>query len=147
MRLAEHLSPSRILALRGRTKDDVLRELVAVAAEEPGVRDHDGLLRAIFARERILSTGIGLGIAVPHAKLESVDEFVVAVGISGEGVDFGAIDENPAHVIVLIAAPEGRQRDYLGLLAQVTVTLKDAETRGRIIAAVGDPAEVHRLLT
>ena len=146
MRLADRLSPSRILALRGRTKDDVLRELVAAVAAAPGVRDHDELLQAIFDRERILSTGIGLGIAVPHAKLESVDEFVVSVGVSAEGVDFGAIDESPAHVIVLIAAPEGRQRDYLGLLAQVTVTLKDAETRERIIAAIGDPEEVHRLL-
>jgi nitrogen PTS system EIIA component len=147
MRLAEHLSPSRILALEGCTKDDVLRELVTVAAAEADVGSHDGLLQAIFDREAILSTGIGLGIAVPHAKLGSVDDFVVTLGISRAGVDFGAIDEKPAHVVVLIAAPEGRQRDYLGLLAQVTVTLKDAETREKIIAAVDDPDEIHRLIT
>ncbi len=146
MRLAEHLSPSRVVRLVSTTKDEALRELVTVAATSPAIHDEASLLEAIYERERILSTGIGLGIAVPHAKIESVDEFVVNVGVSPGGVDFDALDQTPAHVVVLIAAPVGRQRDYLGLLAQVTVTLKDEEVRRQVIAAADDPEGVHRLL-
>jgi mannitol/fructose-specific phosphotransferase system IIA component (Ntr-type) len=146
MRLIDHLSPSRVVRLESTTKKDVLRELVAAAASSKEVRDERGLLEAIYEREGILSTGIGLGIAVPHAKIETVDDFVVCVGVSPAGVDFDALDQSPAHVVVLIAAPVGRQRDYLGLLAQVTVTLKDEDVRRRIIEAAEDPARVHELL-
>jgi mannitol/fructose-specific phosphotransferase system IIA component (Ntr-type) len=70
----------------------------------------------------------------------------VAIGISPDGVDFEALDQQPAHVVVLIAAPLGRQRDYLGLLAQVTMALKDSETRNDVVAAAGDPERVLRIL-
>jgi PTS system nitrogen regulatory IIA component len=146
MRLSDHLAASRVIELEGLGKDEVLRELVDAVAGSPAVRDPALLLRAVVEREGILSTGIGLGIAVPHAKLRSVDDFVIAVGVSREGVDFDALDLKPAHIVVLIAAPEGRQRDYLSLLAQVTVTLKDAEVRERIIASAAEPAVVHRIL-
>jgi mannitol/fructose-specific phosphotransferase system IIA component (Ntr-type) len=146
MRLGDHLSASRVIRLATSTKTEVLRELVQSAATSAAVRDEVALLQAIYEREQILSTGIGLGIAVPHAKIESVDDFVISVGVSPEGVDFDALDQTPAHVVVLIAAPVGRQRDYLGLLAQVTVTLKDPEIRRLVIDAADDPERIHRLL-
>jgi len=146
MRLADHLSMERMTRLEGTTKEEVLRELVRKAAESPSVHDEEELVQAIFEREEILSTGIGLGIAVPHAKIESVEDFVITIGISPEGVDFDALDQTPAHIVVLIAAPVGRQRDYLGLLAQVTVTLKNPDIRSRVIAAADDPATVLRLI-
>ncbi len=146
MRLADHLATSRVFRLSSTTKDEVLRELVHKAAESPAVHDEQELIAAIFEREQILSTGIGLGIAVPHAKIETVEDFVITIGVSPEGVDFDALDQTPAHIVVLIAAPVGRQRDYLGLLAQVTVTLKDPDIRGRVIAAADDPVTVMRLV-
>jgi mannitol/fructose-specific phosphotransferase system IIA component (Ntr-type) len=146
MRLSDHVRSSRVVTLRGRSKEEVLAELVRTAGEASEVRDGDALLRAILEREGILSTGIGLGIAVPHAKIPEVTDFVIAIGVSREGVDFDALDGKPAHIIVLIAAPTDRQRDYLALLAQVTVVLKQAETRQRLVEAADDPAEVHRLL-
>jgi PTS system nitrogen regulatory IIA component len=145
MKLADHLPASRVVALEGTTKEQVLTELVDLVAKAEEVADRDALLRAIFDREAILSTGIGLGIAVPHAKLDSVDGFVLGLGVSRSGVDFDALDGKPAHLIVLIAAPEGRQREYLGLLAQVTMNLKDTETRRSLVEAA-DSAEIHRLL-
>ncbi len=146
MRLADHLSTSRMTRLSSTTKDEVLRELVHLAAQSSAVGDESDLLKAIFEREQILSTGIGLGIAVPHAKIESVEDFVITIGISPDGVDFDALDQTPAHIVVLIAAPVGRQRDYLGLLAQVTVTLTDPDIRSRVIAAADDPETVLNLI-
>jgi PTS system nitrogen regulatory IIA component len=144
--LRNHLSPSRVTDLRARTKEEALEELVDVASTSEHVGSRDALLTAVRERERLLSTGIGLGIAIPHARIASVTEFVVAVGRHAGGIDFGSIDQKPVHVVVLIAGPQDTQKPYLELLAQLSKRLKLQEVRDRI--AGGAPAEdVVALLT
>ena len=126
------IPPERVGLLEARTKDDALKELVGIVASAPEVTDLEALLAAIHAREKIMSTGIGLGIAVPHAKILSVTDFVVGFGKAREGLDFNSLDGKPVHFIVMIAGPDSQQDRYLQLLARITLKLKDAGVRRRL---------------
>lgn len=144
--LDKHLDPSRVIQLTATTKDGALVELVDSVAQAPEVADRDALLEAVRNREKLLSTGIGLGIAIPHARIESVSGFVVAVGRRPAGIEFGSIDGKPVTIVVLIVGPKDAQKPYLELLAQLSKRLKLEEVRRRV---VGDatPDEVVALLT
>jgi PTS system nitrogen regulatory IIA component len=133
--IASFLKPSRCADLRSRDRDGAVAELCRLAATAPGVRDGAALARAALEREKVLSTGIGLGIAVPHAKIAGVREFVLALGRSREGIDFGALDGAPVRLAVLIAGPADRQSRYLQILAGVTLRLKREEVRRALLAA------------
>ena len=144
--LKHHLDPSRVVNLTARTKDETLVELVDAVAASNGVADRDALLKAVRDRENLLSTGIGLGIAIPHARIESVSEFVVAVGRQPDGIEFGSIDGKPVHIVVLIAGPQDAQQPYLELLAQLSKRLKLEEVRTKVIGDATTPEEVVELL-
>jgi len=132
----ENIIPaSRTVLLDAETKDEALRELGAVVASAPEVNDADSLLDAIFEREGIMSTGIGLGIAIPHAKIPTVTDFVVGFGKVRGGLDFNSLDGKPVHFIVMIAGPHDQQERYLQLLARITLKLKDAAVRRRLSEA------------
>ena len=144
--LRDHLSPEQVVDLDARTKDEALAEMVEAVATSGAVQDREALLIAVRERERILSTGIGLGIAIPHARIELVERFVVAVGRTAAGIDFESIDQKPVHIVVLIAGPKDTQRPYLELLAQLSKRLKLADVRARIRRGA-PPHEVVDLLT
>jgi len=144
--LEDHLDPSRVIHLEATTKDEALVELVQSVAASPAVADADALLQAVRDRERLLSTGIGLGIAIPHARIDSVTDFVVSVGRRAEGIEFGSIDARPVRVVVLIVGPKDAQKPYLELLAQLSKRLKLEDVRERVMADA-TPEEVVQLLT
>jgi fructose-specific phosphotransferase system IIA component len=136
------IPPERVTLLASIDKDGALRELAGTIAEATEVQDADRLLEAIFEREKIMSTGIGLGIAIPHAKIPSVTEFVVALGKSAKGIEFNSLDGKPVHFVVMIAGPDNQQERYLQLLARITLKLKDAGVRRRL----GDASSVEEIL-
>ena len=133
--LANIVPIERIVLLKARTKSEALQELAAVVASAPEVTDQGALVEAIFEREKIMSTGIGLGIAIPHAKIPAVTDFVVGFGKVSEGLDFNSLDGKPVHFVVMIAGPDNQQGRYLQLLARITLKLKDAGVRRRLAEA------------
>jgi len=134
----EHIiPPERVVLLEASAKSDAIRELCESFAAAAEVADADELLAAILEREKIMSTGIGLGIAIPHAKISSVTDFVVAFGKSDAGIEFNSLDGNPVHFVVLIAGPDNQQDRYLQLLARITLKLKDAGVRRSLTEATG----------
>ena len=143
--LRDHLDVSCVIDLAATTKDAALVELVDAAGRSAAVTDAKGLLDAVRERENKLSTGIGLGIAVPHARIESVSEFVVVVGRHATGLEFGSIDEHPVHIVVLIAGPREAKMPYLELLAQLSKRLKLESVRKQI-SSDATPEEVVTLL-
>lgn len=143
--LRDHLAPEQVIDLKAHTKDEVLVELVAAVAQTDAVQDREALLDAVRARERILSTGIGLGIAIPHARIDAVKRFVVAVGRHPRGIDFESIDQKPVNIVVLIAGPKDTQKPYLELLAQLSKRLKLAEVRAQITGGAAPPSVVDLL--
>lgn len=143
--LRDHLDAARVVAMSATTKDEALIELVDAAATSDAVTDRDALLGAVREREAKLSTGIGLGIAVPHARIEAVSEFVVVVGRHRAGLEFGSIDAKPVHIVVLIAGPREAKTPYLELLAQLSKRLKLEDVRERL-RGDAEPEEVVALL-
>jgi mannitol/fructose-specific phosphotransferase system IIA component (Ntr-type) len=141
---ADMFSPDRVTDLKGRTKDEILVELVDVLATSDRVGDRDDLLRNILEREKTLSTGVGIGVALPHVKIASIKDFVIAVGRSFGGVDFQSIDNKPAHIIVMIGCHESQSGDYMKVLSKLVRALKEAEFRKRVLMA-GNPGAVVEL--
>ena len=143
--LRDHLDASRVIDLAATGKDEALVELVDAARSTPVVTDPDALLQAVRDREAKLSTGIGLGIAVPHARIDGVSEFVVVVGRHKAGLEFGSIDQKPVHIVVLIAGPREAKTPYLELLAQLSKRLKLEEVRDEVTGGA-TPERVVELL-
>ena len=128
-----------ILDLKSATKRDALIEIVENLGESDAVTDVAALKSAILEREEIMSTGVGLTIAAPHAKLPSVKAFTLGIARSTEGIDYDSLDGQPVRIIVTIAAPDNDQRTYLSVLAGVMRILKNEEKRKKILSAsVGD---------
>jgi len=141
------LSPERILIIESGTKRDVLLRLIEALASSPAVRDREELERAIFEREELMSTGIGLGVAVPHARLASIQEPVMAVAVCRTSIaDYESLDGQPVQLVVMIAAGRDQHAAYIRLLAEISRRIKDAALRERILAA-RSPEEIYDLLT
>jgi mannitol/fructose-specific phosphotransferase system IIA component (Ntr-type) len=123
--LSRLISPDRIIRLDDTSKNDCLRSLVRTLARSGGLEDEEAIYNAILEREKLLSTGFGLGLAIPHAKLRVVKDFLVGLGIHRTGVNFDSLDDEPVHVLVMILGPDQRQDEYLKVLSRVTAFLKD----------------------
>jgi len=139
--LSKLLTADRVVMLDETSKDAALERLVRILAASAPVHNERDLLEAIRGRELIMSTGIGFGIAVPHAKIKSVDDVVMAVGISKKGLDFGSLDDKPVHIVVMIAAGAEQQDAYIRTLARVMMMLKNPKTREKLTACK-TPGEV-----
>ena len=135
MNLGDLINQRGVVRLESTDKTTALEQLIDVLARRREVTSKETLRRSIKDREKILSTGIGFGIAVPHAKIHQVKKFCVVVGLSEEGIAFDSLDGKPVHIIFMIAAPADLHEEYLRILAQITHRLKDEETRKRIIAS------------
>lgn len=108
--------------------------------------DIKSLIHALKDRERIMSTGIGFGIAIPHAKIKPVKKIAFALGISKKGIDFDSMDGKPVNIVILIAAGENQHKDYLGLMSSIMTVLKDETTKEAIINS-SSKAEVLEILS
>jgi PTS system nitrogen regulatory IIA component len=109
------------------------------------IKHRDAFYHAILEREKIVSTGIGLGVAVPHAKLEGYQEFFIAIGIQKKkGIEWNALDGAPVKLIFMIGGPENRQTEYLKILSHLTMAIKNEERRKKILKAVS-PSDVIEL--
>lgn len=128
----------------GTSKRDAL-EMMMEAVEKTGtVRDHEAFRRALFERESIRSTGFK-GIAIPHVRIDEISEPTVGVGISQSGIDFESLDSEPVNIIVLFAMPSGSDKEYLGFLAQVMMSLRTGGFTQKLVACKS-PEEVLGVL-
>lgn len=119
--------------LKSQKKFKAIEELAMVFKDTDVCSDMDELISALKEREEIMSTGIGFGLAIPHAKIKAIKEIAFAIGISKKGIDFDSIDEKPVHLIVLVAAGEKQHKQYLKLLSKIMAILKNQEIKDRII--------------
>ena len=135
MELTQLLAADRIVTIKEPTKEAALKALVKVLGKTSAVGKEKDLAKAISDRERILSTGIGYGIAIPHAKIATVKAFIAAIGVCKAGIPFESLDGKPVNIVIMIAGPEGQNEEYLRILARFTNVLKSEQTRTRIIDA------------
>ncbi len=135
IRLAPLLAPERIVDLKGRDKTSVLKEMASVLATSDRITDAQALHEAILQREQVMSTGVGEGIAIPHAKIKAVREPVLALGRSVRGIPFDAPDQVKVQLVVMIAAPEKETGPYLQILSRVISLLIDDPIKQAILNA------------
>lgn len=141
------LCPDRAVFIEADTKVGVLNALIDVLAGAPEVTDRAALAREIFERERLMSTGIGFSIAVPHVRLDSVKDVVMAVGLTRHAItDYDSLDEQPIRIVCMLAARTDQHAQYLSALGAISSLLKDPGLRNALLAAP-DTESVHRLLT
>lgn len=144
--LSKQISPNRIiLNLASRTKEDAIRELVQAVSLSHKIRDKEELVKRVLEREEIEATGIGEGVAIPHARTDAVEGICVCLGISPKGIDYGAIDDKPVHILVLLAASESAHEAYLNTLSCVASLFNNSKVRQDIIKCT-EPNQVLRLL-
>jgi PTS system nitrogen regulatory IIA component len=141
MKILDVLQEESIISeLRATDKKGVLEELTAPVAKASGINQEE-MVRVLLERERLGSTGVGDGIAIPHGKLKSLESLLVGFGRSHKGVDFEAIDGKPAYLFFLLMAPENSTGAHLRMLARISRLLKDSSFRERLMTA----ADRHKL--
>jgi len=136
MKITEMLRREFVLEqLKAANKRDAMAELAGVFAQGRIKVDSDAMLHVLLERERLGSTGIGDGIAIPHGKLPGLEEMVVSFGRSREGITFEAMDGKPVHLFFLLMAPENSAGHHLKALAKISRMLKDANFRKNLLEA------------
>ncbi len=131
--------------LKATDKTGVIEELVDLVARSNMVKDRDQLLQDIKERENLVTTGVGYGVAFPHAKTRSVKGIVIAFGRSSAGVDFDAMDHKAVHLFFLIAAPEDAIGAHLNVMARLSYLMKPEENRKKLLEAAS-PGDVLALI-
>ncbi|HZP42810.1 MAG TPA: PTS sugar transporter subunit IIA [Candidatus Binatia bacterium] len=146
MKITDILTEDSVVAgLAGRSKGDVIAELAdVVAARHPEI-DRDRLVQALEDRERLNSTALGEGVAIPHGKLAGVKRVLAAFGRSSQGVDFSSLDGKPTHLFFLLVAPEDSAGAHLKALARISRLLKDQGFRAKLLRA-SDARELYRTI-
>ncbi|HEY5997458.1 MAG TPA: PTS sugar transporter subunit IIA [Candidatus Deferrimicrobiaceae bacterium] len=146
MKLFDPVSPAAVVPdLRGETKDDVLRELSVAAARVVPSVSVEALTRILQERERLGSTGIGEGAAIPHGKVAGLDRLVTVFGRSRAGMQFQSLDGKPTHLFFLVLAPENSAGLHLKALARISRLLKDAGFRASLSEAPDTEALIRLL--
>ena len=129
--------------LKSRTKEEVLVELSDVFSH--GDIDRDALFEVLLEREKLGSTGIGDGIAIPHGKLAGLEKLIISFGKSVKGVDFDSLDGKPVHIFFLLLAPENSAGQHLKALARISRMLKDVSFRESLLKAE-TPEDIYNLI-
>jgi PTS system nitrogen regulatory IIA component len=124
-----------IEALKAKSKRAVLAELSEIFTRDHAGIQPEAMIEVLLEREKLGSTGIGDGIAIPHGKLKGLDSLVISFGRSREGIDFDSIDGRPAHIFFLLMAPESSTGQHLKALAKISRMLKDPEFRSDLLSA------------
>ncbi len=146
MKLADFLEEKCVIAdMQARTKEEVLAELVRPFTLKCPDIDPDKVLAVLLEREKLGTTGIGWGIAIPHGKLANIENISLVVGRCREGVDFTALDHKPCHIFFLVLAPEHLPGMHLRILAHISRLLQDASFCQAFLDA-SDNAALYALL-
>lgn len=136
MTISSYLDERLILFLNAENRNLALEKLIDALDKEGKLQDRQAFHRAILEREKIVSTGIGMGVAIPHAKLEGYRDFFIAIGIQeGRGIEWNALDGSPVHIIFIIGGPANQQTEYLNILSRITMAIKDEVRRKKLLKA------------
>lgn len=127
------LDRKQVCFLQEKSRDEALKKLVAVLASAGKLKDEQAFYKAIIEREKLVSTGIGMGVAIPHAKLPDYHSFFIAIGIHEQGLDWDALDALPVRLIFMVGGPDDRQAEYLQILSRLTLAIKEESRRKKLL--------------
>lgn len=147
MNITDFLKRPLVVAnLRSTTKVDVLAELSCEISKVYSTVSYDMTVRTLLEREKLGSTGIQNGIAIPHGKIKGLQNIIIALGRSIKGIDFQAQDNKPSHIFFVLLAPEDAAGTHLKVLARLSKILNDASFRKSVMEAA-DASDIYQLIT
>ena len=133
VKISKYLNENLVQFLKVSERDEVIHHLVDLLNKQGKLFDAQAFYEAIIERERIVSTGIGMSVAIPHAKMAGYEDFFIAIGILDKGVNWNALDGSPVRLIFMIGGPDDKQTEYLQILSSLTSSLKDDERRKKML--------------
>lgn len=134
--LLDILTPECIkVPLEATEKKAAIDELVDLLAENGKVKNPEAIKKSVWEREQTKSTGIGLGLAIPHGKAPQEENIAMAIGSLAEPIEFGSVDKKPVRLIVLIVSPPGKTTDHIQVLARISRVMTDDEFRNNVYNA------------
>jgi nitrogen PTS system EIIA component len=146
MKIIDLLNPAAVAGdLKATSKHEVLAEMTDALRRAEGRLNRDEIIKVLQERERLGSTGIGDGVAIPHGKLKDLDRLLISFGRSRAGVDFDSMDGRPTHLFFLLIAPEESVGIHLKTLARISKLLKNPAVRQRL-QAESDPQLLYAII-
>lgn len=134
MRLTDVLNEDYInISLSGTNRDECIKELINKLATAQTINSADNIFDAVLEREKIMTTGVGNGIAIPHCKHPDSPEFSVCLGIQQKGVDFQSIDKKDVTIIFLLVGPENNPGLHIKLLSRISRLMSNEELRQQLL--------------
>lgn len=142
MKISDILSTDVIAVMLDTTdKDDAINKVIDLAAKSGKILDKEKVSRTIFEREKLVSTGVGKGFAIPHGKTDSISDVVAAFAITKEPIDFDSIDGEPVRFIFLLIGKENLLNTHIKLLSRISRLMNKDEFRDKLLEAAS-PQEV-----
>ncbi len=134
MKLNDILTDDQIIIpLKSRSKDDVIKEMVDYLYKSKKIQDRNKILKAILDREKVMSTGVGDRVAIPHGKAEGVKEIIALFGITENDIDFHSIDNKPVRLIFMLVGPPDKTGPHLKALSRISRLMHKQEFRERLL--------------
>lgn len=147
MKVSELLKPEFIIAdLKGESKEDVIIELINLFKDDPRVENLEKVKSAVLDREKIMSTGVGKGFAIPHGKTNAVKEIIAAFGIIKDGIDYNSLDGQPVKLIFMLVGKDNLISTHIKLLSRISRLMNKDDFRNRLLEAVSSD-EIIKLFT
>lgn len=135
MRLTDVLKKDLIkIPLKGTSRDKCIEELIEGLSEKKIISNSSNIFDAVLEREKIMTTGVGNGIAIPHCKHSECGEFAVTFGVQPKGIDFESIDKKPVKIIFLLIGPENNPGLHIKLLSRISRLMSNEELRNSLVA-------------
>jgi fructose-specific phosphotransferase system IIA component len=136
MKVSELLKPEFIIPeLNGESKEDIINELIDLFKSDPRVEDIEKVRSAVLDREKVMSTGVGKGFAIPHGKTNAVKEIVGAFGKIKDGIDYESLDGNPVHLVFLLVGKDNLISTHIKLLSRISRLMNKDDFRHRLTEA------------
>ncbi|MBP7553688.1 MAG: PTS sugar transporter subunit IIA [Spirochaetes bacterium] len=132
--ITELFNTENIKIIEQSSYNETLSILLEILKNSGKIKDFTQFESAIYEREEIISTGIGLGLAIPHARKDFISEFAVSAVIINKGVDWKSIDDKPVKMAVMVASPANTHKEYLNLLSRIVLMWKNIGKRKKILA-------------
>lgn len=121
--------------LPGNSKDQIINALIDLVGQSPKVLDKEKMRTAIFEREKIMSTGVGNGFAIPHGKTDAVSDIVAAFGVTAEPIAYQSLDDKPVRLVFLLVGKENLVGPHIKLLSRISRLMNKEEFRGKLLDA------------
>jgi fructose PTS system EIIBC or EIIC component len=134
MKISDILTEDLVVThLEGKSKRDVIDAMVDIVARSPKVQDVEKVRTAIFEREKIMSTGVGNGFAIPHGKTDAVTDIVAAFAVTAEPIDYESLDEKPVRLVFLLVGKDNLVGPHIKLLSRISRLMNKEEFRNRLL--------------